>query len=164
MKNLARQTALLAALSILCIAGTISCNKKKKPSLAKDQQISFTQEGTLQFYKKDGAPITSLSIEIANTPYEIETGLMYRTSMENNQGMLFIFQDEQPRYFYMKNTQIPLDIIFINSEKKVVSFAQNTTPLDETSLPSTYPAKYVLEINAGLVTAWGIQPGDSVSF
>lgn len=141
----------------------VSCREPKQKTVVKNQEISFTQEGTLQFYKKSGALITELAIEIADTPYEIETGLMYRTSMKNTQGMLFIFEDVRPRYFYMKNTQLPLDIIFLDADKKVVSFAKNAVPLDETSLPSGVPAKYVLEVNAGWVDGWSIEPGDFIS-
>lgn len=84
--------------------------------------------------------------------------------MKNNQGMLFVFDDYTERYFYMKNTKIPLDIIFIDTGKKIVSFQKNAKPFDETSLPSKVPAKYVLEINAGLMDTWNLKIGDSISF
>jgi len=87
---------------------------------------------------------------------------MYRKSMEEHQAMLFIFQEEQPRSFYMKNTEFSLDIIYINKKKKVVSIQKNTTPYDKNSLPSGEPVLYVLEIKAGLSDRWGIENGDSV--
>ena len=105
-----------------------------------------------------------LDIELAENDYEQETGLMYRNTMKSNQGMLFIFEDNRPRSFYMKNTKIPLDLLFINDENKVVSIKENARPLDEQSLPSGKPAKYVLEINAGLVQQWNVKAGDSVSY
>ncbi|MGE5943434.1 MAG: DUF192 domain-containing protein [Flavobacteriales bacterium] len=89
---------------------------------------------------------------------------MYRSSMETNQGMLFVFDDVTERHFYMKNTQIPLDIIYIGANKKIVSFQKNAKPFDESSLPSNIPAKYVLEINAGLVDTWSLKEGDSISY
>ncbi|PJB17237.1 MAG: hypothetical protein CO117_12470, partial [Flavobacteriaceae bacterium CG_4_9_14_3_um_filter_33_16] len=101
---------------------------------------------------------------IANNEYEIQTGLMYRNSMKDSQGMLFVFDDARERFFYMKNTKIPLDLIFIGANKNIVSFQKNAKPLDENSLPSNVPAKYVLEINAGLIEKWQIQVGDSLSF
>lgn len=64
----------------------------------------------------------------------------------------------------MKNTIIPLDIIYLDKDLKVVSFHQNTTPMDESSLPSEVPAQYVLEINAGLMEKWGIKKGSYISF
>jgi hypothetical protein len=78
--------------------------------------------------------------------------------------MLFVFDDATERYFYMKNTKIPLDIIYISDTKKIVSFQKNAQPFDESSLPSNVPAKYVLEINAGLSDAWSLTVGDSISF
>ena len=76
--------------------------------------------------------------------------------------MLFIFQEELPRSFYMKNTEFSLDIIYINKKKKVVSIKKNTIPYDKNSLPSGKPVLYVLEIKAGLSDRWGIENGDSV--
>ncbi|MEM9143931.1 MAG: DUF192 domain-containing protein, partial [Bacteroidota bacterium] len=101
---------------------------------------------------------------IAETDYETETGLMYRKGMGEHQGMLFIFDDEQYHSFYMKNTEFPLDIIFIKKDGIIASFQENAQPRDETSLPSQAPVQYVLELNAGLVQKWGLQIGDSISF
>jgi len=89
---------------------------------------------------------------------------MHRGSMENNQAMLFIFPNIQMRSFYMKNTIIPLDIIYLDENKKVVSIQKNAKPMDETSLPSSAPAKYVLEINGGLSDELNIVEGDSIAF
>lgn len=106
----------------------------------------------------------SLNIEIADTDFDIQTGLMYRNSMKDTQAMLFVFEDEQERFFYMKNTKIPLDLIYINANKQVVSFQKNAKPFDESSLPSGTPAKYVLEVNAGLVDEWNLAVKDSIVF
>ena len=84
--------------------------------------------------------------------------------MEANQGMLFVFPDVSVRSFYMKNTEFPLDIIYIGANQKIVSFQKNAQPYNESSLPSEAPAKYVLEINAGLSDNMGLQVGDSISF
>lgn len=138
-----------------------SCKEDKK--VIKQTEVTFKKEGELTIFKSDSTQVT-LNIEIADTDFEIQTGLMYRNSMEDNQGMLFVFQDEQPRSFYMKNTQIPLDLIFINENKKIVSFQKNAKPFNESSLPSNAPAKYVLEINAGLVDRWSVSVEDSIGF
>lgn len=141
----------------------ISCKKEKKE--IKQVEVSFKKEGLLTLYRaKSDSVIVKVDIEIANSDYEIQTGLMYRSSMKKNQGMLFVFSDETPRSFYMKNTQFPLDIIFINSNHKIVSFQENAKPFNEASLPSRYPAKYVLELNAGMVNEWAIKVGDSISY
>ncbi len=138
-----------------------SCKEDKK--IIKQTEVTFKKEGELTIFKSDSTQVV-LDIEIADTDFDIQTGLMYRNTMENNQGMLFIFDDEKPRFFYMKNTKIPLDLIFISTNKKIVSFQKNAKPFDESSLPSNAPAKYVLEINAGLVDDWKVNVGDSVRF
>ena len=102
--------------------------------------------------------------EISESDFDVQTGLMYRDSMKKNEGMLFIFDDEKERYFYMKNTKIPLDLIYVNSKKKIVSFQKNAQPFDESSLPSNAKAKYVLEINAGLIENLPLTIGDSITF
>lgn len=142
---------------------TISCKKESKQ--VKQVEITFKKEGDLVIFKSssDSTQI-HLDIEIADNEYETQTGLMYRTSMQSNQGMLFIFENSEKRFFYMKNTKIPLDLIFADEHKKIVSFQKNAKPYNESSLPSNVPAKYVLEINAGLVEKWNIQVGDSLSF
>lgn len=130
----------------------------------KQTEVTFKKEGELTIYKATDSTTITLDIEIADTEYDRETGLMYRSSMGNKQGMLFVFNNEQPRYFYMKNTQIPLDIIYIGADRKIVSFQKNTKPFDESSLPSNKPAQYVLEVNAGLVDSWNVRVGDSITF
>lgn len=143
---------------------SISGCKDEKKSI-KQTEVSFNKEGDLTIFKivTDSTEI-KLDIEIADTDYDIQTGLMYRSSMETNQGMLFVFDDVRERFFFMKNTEIPLDIIYIDANKKIVSFQKNAKPFDETSLPSNVPAKYVLEVNAGLVDTWQLKEGDSLSW
>ncbi|WP_317197714.1 DUF192 domain-containing protein [Neotamlana sargassicola] len=138
-----------------------SCKEDKK--VIKQTEITFTKEGELTIFKNNSTQV-NFDIEIAETEYETQTGLMYRNNMEENHGMLFIFNDMQPRSFYMKNTKIGLDLIFIDDNNKIVSFQKNAKPFNEASLPSNVPAKYVFEINAGLVDEKQIAVGDSISF
>ncbi|WP_339894427.1 DUF192 domain-containing protein [uncultured Algibacter sp.] len=132
--------------------------------MIKQTEVTFTKEGELTVFNASDSTKVSLNIEIADTDFDIQTGLMYRNSMENNQGMLFVFDDETERFFYMKNTKIPLDLIYINANSKIVSFQKNAKPFDESSLPSNASAKYVLEVNAGLVDIWRLSVGDSIKF
>jgi len=142
----------------------LSCKNDAKREI-KTESISFTKEGELAIIATETDTIkANFDIEIAENEYETHTGLMYRKSMKKDRGMLFIQPIESLQYFYMKNTEIPLDIIYINSGMKIVSFQKNARPLDENSLPSNVPAKYVLEINAGLSDQLGLQVGDSISF
>ena len=84
--------------------------------------------------------------------------------MNNSQAMLFIFDVEEPQAFWMKNTIIPLDIIYVNSNKEIVSIAANTEPYSEKSLPSGRPAIYVVEVNGGFCDQYGIAAGSKISF
>jgi len=140
-----------------------SCGDEPKASKIETSEIEFKKEGEL-YLLKSGDSIKKLDIEIAENQYERETGLMYRQSMEETQGMLFIYPEEALRSFYMKNTYIPLDIIFYSKDSSVVSFQENAQPLDETSLPSNKPAKFILELNAGKVKEWNIEVGDKIDF
>ncbi|NMH88584.1 DUF192 domain-containing protein [Flavivirga algicola] len=139
-----------------------SCKENKK--VIKQTEVTFKKEGALTIFKSVDSTQVKLDIEIADTDFDIQTGLMYRNSMDTNQGMLFVFDDIKARFFYMKNTKFPLDLIYIGGDKNIVSFQKNAKPFDESSLPSKFPAKYVLEINAGLVDTWNISIGDSISY
>ncbi len=129
------------------------------------KEITFTNEGELSLLKAEtDSIIAKLDIEIADDEYSTQTGLMYRHSMAENQGMLFVFNDSRQRSFYMRNTEIPLDIIYFNSEKEIISIQKNAKPFDETSLPSDAASQYVLEVNAGLSDKWKIEKGDKFQF
>jgi uncharacterized membrane protein (UPF0127 family) len=102
-------------------------------------------------------------VELAKTNAEQERGLMYRTELDKNEGMLFIFDKEGVYPFWMKNTLIPLDITWIDSSNKVVFISQDVQPCKSLICPSVFPrgvAKYVLEINAGLCQDMGLKLGD----
>ena len=145
--------------SILTFYNCKDSSNSETKSLTKE--ISFTKDGELTIMKAENDSIVAtLDIEIANDEYKTQTGLMYRHSMPNNQGMLFIFDDSQQRSFYMKNTEFALDIIYFNSEKEIVSIRKNAKPYDQTSLPSETPSQYVLEVNAGLSDKWNLNKGD----
>ena len=103
-------------------------------------------------------------VEVADTPKEIMTGLMGRESLDMDKGMLFVFDSEDEHGFWMKNMEIPLDIIWISSDREVVFISRETLPCGN-SCPSIKPgrkAKYVLEINAGLSDEIGLQVGDEM--
>ncbi len=142
----------------------MSCKDSPK-IIVKTEPIVFKKEGELHIIKqKIDSLLTSLDIEIAETEYETQTGLMYRASMDANQGMLFIFPEERMHSFYMKNTEIPLDLIFIKADSTVASFQENAEPYNESGLSSQIPVKYVLEVNAGLAEKWQLEIGDKIDF
>lgn len=108
--------------------------------------------------------VVPVSAEIADNLEEQRVGLMYRTSLEENHGMLFVFSDEQQRIFWMKNTKIPLDIIFIDENGTVVDIKENFQPCvaDPCERYTSEPAQYALEVNAGFVEENGVVVGDGV--
>lgn len=108
-----------------------------------------------------------IEAEIAKDPISRAKGLMFRSSLKENQGMLFIFENQDFHSFWMKNTLIPLDIIWISQEKKIVYYVENAAPCKNDPCPSYKPiqkAKYVLEVNAGLIKKEKIKIGDTLSF
>jgi uncharacterized membrane protein (UPF0127 family) len=118
-----------------------------------------------------GAPWVELkgqrfSVEIAQTPDRQALGLMFRDSMPDDHGMLFIFPREAPRSFWMKNTRIPLDIIYFDGQLALVSVAANARPCRVRACPtypSEGPARYVLELNAGKASELGLEAGDRLA-
>ncbi len=107
------------------------------------------------------------TVLIADDDASRTRGLMFVEHMPDNEGMLFIFPDEQPRSFWMKNTRIALDIFYFDAQRKLVSVAENVRPCRTArcrSYPSTGPAKYVLELNAGKAAELGVAPGSLMTF
>ncbi|MEM9820194.1 MAG: DUF192 domain-containing protein [Bacteroidota bacterium] len=138
-----------------------STNAQANPS----RTPTFKKEGNLQFIKADGqTEVAAIDIEVAQSEYERAQGLMHRRYMAQNQGMLFIMDQMETQSFYMRNTHIPLDILYVDDQKKIVSIQKNTVPLSEESLFSTGPALYVVEVNAGYCDQYGIAPGDLIAF
>ena len=132
--------------------------KKETPS------IPFIKNGEVYFQDKDKKLIKSVDVEIAENEETRHMGLMFRDKMEETQGMLFIFPDEEKQGFYMKNTLIPLDIIFVNAKKEIIKIYKNTTPLSEQDLPSVKPAIYVVEVNGGFTDKFKIKEGDFIDW
>ncbi len=102
-------------------------------------------------------------VEIADEPAERARGLMFRREMPEDHGMLFDFGVDAPASFWMRNTYISLDMLFIQADGTIESIAERTTPLSEKSVRSEGPVRYVLEINGGLSEKLGIAPGDLVT-
>jgi uncharacterized membrane protein (UPF0127 family) len=136
-----------------------------KPSViqpAQPYEPPFRMDGTL-WAIKDSDTTAIFRTEYATTPEAIEIGMMYRRSMDKDMAMLFFMSGgDQLRSFWMKNTIVPLDIIYINSANEVVSIQANAQPLSMESLPSSQPASFVLEIYGGEAAAQGISIGTKV--
>jgi uncharacterized protein len=126
--------------------------------IAKAQEQQATRQATVSVTNAAGQTV-DIPVEIADTPAQQEYGLMGRTALAADSGMLFVFDQDQPLSFWMKDTLIPLSIAFINSEGIIVDI-QDMQPLDETPHASAAPATYALEVNQGFFAANGIQVGD----
>ena len=126
---------------------------------------TFTKEGTLSLLSGEtGEAIKQIDIEKAENDQERALGMMFRKSMPDNQGMLFLFDQSAPQSFWMKNTLIPLDIIYIDENKKINTIHPNATPKSEASLPSNGNAQYVLEVRGGFCQDHGVKVGDIVDW
>lgn len=125
----------------------------------------FRKEGILQFTDASSERVLAqIDIEIADDDLTREQGLMWRRSMEDNQGMLFIMDQQEEQAFWMRNTYIPLDIIFVNDQRTIVKVRANTKPQSLNQITSIAPALYVVEVNAGFANQHHIQEGDKINF
>jgi uncharacterized membrane protein (UPF0127 family) len=116
---------------------------------------------TLEIVSGNGVHV--FTVELATTDEQRARGLMFRKELPDGQGMLFDFQREQELSFWMKNTYIPLDMIFIRGDGRILRIAENTTPLSTANIPSGGPARAVLEVSGGTARKLGIKPGDRVA-
>ena len=108
--------------------------------------------------------IKTLTLEIARTENEHARGLMYRREMARDSGMLFIFSENKERSFWMKNTPLSLDLIFLDDRKTVVGVAANATPFSTEGISVNSPSRYVIEVNAGVAKELGIITGSKINF
>ena len=148
-------TAILFAM-IACLGVWLAVDSRQQ---REEAAHASTYTHNLQLNAANGA--VPLHVELAVTGPQQERGLMYRTSLNVDQGMLFIFPDSQNRAFWMKNTRIPLDLIFLDADRKIVHIAHDAQPEDETLIPSQQPAAYVLEVLGGQAVEWGLADGDT---
>jgi len=145
----------IAAIVIACIVLSfivVSCwgNAPTQPQFKTGELI----------IERHGKTVEKLSVEIAETGREMEYGLMFRHDMAPDHGMIFLFPYPQHIQMWMKNTFLPLDMVFFSEDQKIVAITANAHPQDESIIDPGTNAKYVLEINAGLAAKWGLKNGD----
>lgn len=121
--------------------------------------VEFTISADPLIIETQSGPV-SFSVELADTQEERAVGLMNRAEMASDHGMLFDFEQNRDVLMWMKNTILPLDMLFIGSDGVIEGIAANTVPFSEDIIASPGPIRYVLEINAGEAAARGILPGD----
>jgi len=108
-------------------------------------------------------PVT-VDVEVVQTPEARQQGLMYRKQLAPNAGMLFIFERSEKHTFWMHNTLVPLDMIFITPDWRVLGIVENATPLTDSSRSVPGESQYVLEVNAGFSRKTGLQSGTTVRY
>lgn len=110
-----------------------------------------------------GSGVHAFNVELATNDAERSRGLMFVKSLPEGQGMLFDFKRDQPVSFWMHNTYIPLDMIFIAGNGRIMHIAENAKPLSDDLIPSQYPVRAVLEVIGGTAEKLGLKPGDKVT-
>ncbi|HNW71110.1 MAG TPA: DUF192 domain-containing protein [Bacteroidales bacterium] len=155
----------LTALILIFVISPSQKVKKNPYTVTQQEPVEpvFRKDGTLKF-EINRKKTKTITIEIADNDEERTQGLMYRKSMPDSCGMLFIFDVMQPLSFWMKNTRIPLDIIYIDKDFSIVNIAENTEPFSEVSIPSGKDAMYVVEVNAGFCKKNNIVAGTKISY
>lgn len=130
-----------------------------------EQKYEFKKDGELKFLKSDSKEIiTKIDIEIADNDYKRALGLMFRDTLLPQNGMVFLMGNEEFQGFWMKNTKIPLDIIYVASNYRIVSVHKNTVPYSLDNISSEAPASIVVEVNAGFTDKYNIKADDFISF
>lgn len=155
----------VVAVAAVVVFFIVNENKRTPEFIAQDAAPTFKKQGELLFVSNSSTDtLATIDIEIADNDQKTAQGLMYRSSMPQNAGMLFLMPREDIQGFWMRNTYIPLDMIFVNSMMEIVTIHRNTTPMKENSYVSTAPALYVVEVNAGFCLKNNINKGDKIDF
>jgi len=149
------------SLVLMLLAG---CSKPSSEPTGAQQDIPFTPEGVLDIYRADSSLIQRFVIELAETDAEQAQGLMYRRSIPERGGMLFVDEEESMQSFWMRNTPLPLDILFVRADGRIVNIVERTTPYSDENINSTAPAQYVLEVRAGTSKRLGIDSTAYISW
>lgn len=155
----------LALLCYIALLGSVGCGRSDdSASTVTDttKTIPFEREGRLAVVQ-DGDSTVIIDIEIADTDSARQRGMMQREGFPNDRsGMLFLFDTEEPRSFWMSNTPVALDILFVDADSQIVSIAKYTTPYSSEQIQSGEPAQFVLETPAGFADSYGLLEGDRI--
>lgn len=158
MIPLLRHLSYLLLVLVLCA----SCGRESSSEERSNERvIPFRKDGKLTFVRS-GQEILTIDVEIAETDSARGRGLMQRRSLPDRSGMLFIFESERPQSFWMGNTPLALDLIFVDSDSQIVDIDKYNRPYDPTSIVSDAPAQYVVEVPAGFVDRHGISETNGV--
>jgi uncharacterized protein len=157
---------ILVLLAVLTISpgGKPASTYKPRTEPSQPTAYMFKKQGELRFLTPKQDFIAGIDIELAQDESQRQLGLMYRDTLGESQGMLFLFDNEEVRAFWMKNTVLSLDMIFVNARNEIVTIQKYTTPYSEETYMSTKPAKYVIEVNAGYADKRKLSVGDRIAW
>jgi len=141
---------LLLAFGLLALAGCASDSADPSP------EEGFEVEGALAFLTPDGDTLRTIDVDIADTDAERKRGLMRQRSLGYDRGMLFIFDSVDEGGMWMRNTPLPLDIVFVAPDSQVINIARRTTPFSEESIEPAAPRNFVVEVRAGFADRFGL--------
>lgn len=160
-----RLTLLLVAAVLFtgCSQPEVDAPASEQPSEETTVNIPFRKDGTLTISRDEEVYLT-LDIEIADTDSSRNRGLMQRDGLPEESGMWFIFDQESEQGFWMANTRMALDLIFVRSNGEIQSISKYIQPMRTETIPSNGPAQYVLEVEAGYSDTVGILEGDVIAF
>jgi uncharacterized protein len=170
-----RWRALLCALATACGAPAVRPPPRPEPSRAQGPTVERSTTDPAPrapeviaraevVLAPPGRSEVRVRVELARTREERRQGLMYRRVLEPGTGMLFVFPDEEPRSFWMRNTWLPLDIVFIGADRRIVGIVEDAAPLTDDPRAVEGESQYVLEVRAGFAREYGLGPGTAVFF
>jgi uncharacterized protein len=140
---------------------SVGCSQEEASYERDEIVVPFRKDGTLDFVR-DGVPVVTIDVEIAETDSARARGLMQRTALPERSGMLFIFDREETQSFWMANTPLALDILFVGADSQIVDVRKYTRPFSATNITSSAPAQFVVEVPAGFADTYGILEWDRV--
>lgn len=143
-------------LSLMLLFGFAACRTAPDDEPLARNSATWRVDGALDFVRPDGSVIRTVDLEIAADAESRRVGLMNRRQITDDQAMLFVFDAPDMQSFWMANTPLPLDIIFVDADSQVVNIARRTKPLSHERVNSTGPAKYVVEVRGGFADRYGL--------
>lgn len=151
---------LLIAIAVMFVA----CGGEDQSSEEPGEGRTLDFSDSVTFLDENDEEVVSIDVAVADDSTARNEGLMDVRELPENSGMLFIFEDEEPRSFWMANTPLSLDIFYLNNDREIIRIHQNTQPYSENNFTSELPARYVIETNAGFAVRYDIKEGMKADF